>query len=87
MPTVRKLNPTEIARVEGADRHTFARYNRLVADLAPGEWVEVEMDLATENASTVQRAFTAALRRRGLDVVYSFSDERIYALVCEQGAA
>lgn len=86
MPTVRKLTPPEIAAIEGADRHTHARYNRLVAELAAGEWVEVVVDLATENASTVQRAFTAALRRRGLDVGYSFDGERIYARICEQEA-
>lgn len=84
MPTVRKLTPTEIAQIEGADHHTFARYNRLVADLAPGEWVEVVLE-AGERESTVQMSFTKALRRRGLDVIYSFSDERIYARICEQG--
>lgn len=86
MPIVRKLNPTEIAQIEGADRHTFARYNRLVADLAVGEWVEVVLENG-ERESTVQMSFTKAVRRRGLDVIYSFDCERIYARVCEQGAA
>lgn len=84
MPIVRKLNPTEIAMIEGANRHTFARYNRLVADLVPREWVEVVLEEG-ERESTVQMSFTKAVRRRGLDVIYSFNDERIYALICEQG--
>lgn len=83
MLTVRPLAPAEVAAVLRADRVAQARYDALVAPLAAGEWYEVVMDLSAESAAAVQRGFTAALRRRGLDVQFVFSGERMYARVGE----
>lgn len=83
MLTVRSLAPAEVAAVLCADRVTQARYDALVAPLLPGEWYEVVMDLSAESAAAVQRGFTAALRRRGLDVQFVFDGERMYARVGE----
>lgn len=84
MLTVRPLSPTEVTAVLRADRVAQARYDALVAPLAAGDWIEIVMDLSAESAAVIQRGFTAALRRRGLDVQFMFSGERMYARVDER---
>jgi hypothetical protein len=85
MPSFHKLTQAEIAAIEADTRQSHARYDALVeqAGLAAGDGIELLID-AWESTQAVQMAFTKAIRRRGLDVSYTFDGERVYALIRER---
>lgn len=85
MPSFRKLTQAEIAAIEADTRHSHARYDALVneADLVAGDGVELLVG-EYEDAETGRTAFTKAIRRRGLDVSYTFDGEQVFALIRER---
>ena len=48
MPTIRKLNPDEITAHKSVKvsprQQTAQQYDAMLADFAPGEWAEVDLD-------------------------------------------
>jgi 4-aminobutyrate aminotransferase-like enzyme len=78
MPEFRKLSQEEIERLKNpkrangdSTRAQLAReYDEYVADLHPGEYVEVILDEG-DNKLTVRKRLTAAANRRGLVLEYT----------------
>lgn len=86
MPTIRKLNPDEITVQKtaklSARQQTAYQYDALLADFAPGEWAEVDLDDG-DNRLTVRNRLEAAANRRGLHLAFRRTSGRMVRFAIE----
>lgn len=86
MPTIRKLSSDEITAHKtaklSARQQTAYQYDALLADFAPGEWAEVDLDDG-DNRLTIRNRLEAAATRRRLHLAFRRTSGRMVRFVIE----
>lgn len=90
MPSIRKLSPEEVTSRETSKlsqrQQTARQYDALLADFAPGEWAEVELDDG-DNRLTVRNRLQAAAERRGFNLAFRRTSGNMVRFAIEEAPA